>query len=275
LKNGLIIAVLFLLLNIDVAALLYYANFSKATPSQQHDEKVAFALDVPVEVFEEAEKKVIIDVDIVVEDTEPPEPAIEPTLEKEEEPVTQLAALAEDKIAEIDVPAIRRDVMLSDISNFRQDERGWAYDPLGQTQQTMREFGCTVTSVANAITNYDRDYITPKILNKNLVQVGGFTDRGWLVWSQIERATDGKYSARVFGGGDPESNIDSCLAANEYPVVKIMLRGEVQHWVLVVGRKNGEYMVRDPLEGDRADHPIPLSSRANRVHSVRCIRRNF
>ena len=268
-KNGLIIAVLFLLLNIDVGALLYYAHVSGEKPAAETLEKTAFALDVPIDVSDVVEEKVVIDVDIVVDDTDQNEVDVEQAVEPE--PITELAELPESTIPEIEVPAVRHDVMLSDISNFRQDERGWAYDPLGHTQQTLREFGCTVTSVANAITNYDRDYITPRMLNQNLMKVGGYTDRGWLVWSQISHATDGKYAARVFSGGNKEQQIDSCLASNEYPVVKIMLRGEVQHWVLVVGRKNGEYLVRDPLEGDRDEHPIPLSSRANKVHSVRCI----
>lgn len=265
-KNGFIIAALFLLLNLDVGALLLYAKYpsvfetssAEATVSVPVTDPIAMVLPIPVSETTEN----VVNVDIIVADKQP--------IPEVEEPV-EMAEIAPDIIPEPEIPAIRHDIMLADRSNFRQDERGWAYEPLGHTRQTMREYGCTVTSVANAITNYDRDYMTPKILNNNLIKARGYTDRGWLKWSAISQATNGKYAARVFSGGNPEAQIDGCLANNEYPVVKIMLRGEVQHWVLVVGRKNGEYMVRDPLEGDRAEHPIPLSSRAKRVHSVRCI----
>ncbi|NNC35990.1 MAG: hypothetical protein EX271_04050 [Acidimicrobiales bacterium] len=276
-KNSFILLALFIALNVDVAAVWLYSKYPhifEADTVQQIEPEITEISEEPISPTE-----TIIEVDIIVE-----EPVVDGVLENvmENEPVNiddpdtdmveekEAAPQAEERLLPKRIPA---NYMLTDKSNFRQDERGWAYDPLGHTNQTMREFGCTVTSVANAITNYDQDFVTPRILNQNLIKARGFTDRGWLKWSAISTATDGKYSARVFNSAS-HANIDSCMANNEYPVVKIFLRGEVQHWVLIVGKRNGEYLIRDPLEGDRADHPIPLSSRAKGVHSLRCIKKN-
>ena len=281
-KNSFVLLVLFVLLNIDVGALLLYGKFAASAEDKPEQIVAVDAIPETLEVREEPveteepvqEAANIVDVDIIVAEPEP-DPAGEADTETDTSPSD------EEPGGDVDEPEtpgllpkkIPANFMLADLSNFRQDERGWAYDPLGHTNQTMREFGCTVTSVANAITNYDKDFVTPRILNQNLIKARGFTDRGWLKWSAISTATDGKYSARVFGSAS-HANVDSCLANNEYPVVKIFLRGEVQHWVLIVGKRNGEYMIRDPLEGDRADHPIPLSDRAKGIHSLRCIRKN-
>lgn len=292
LKNSFILLALFVALNVDVGAVWLYSKyphvFQKSAAGNKAVENVESIVEAEPDIREAGiepikEPSNIIDVDIIVDepgsaDASNDETEDEPTIV--EEPGGDVTEGAEDAT---DVPGdeeetmlpkrVPADYMLADLSNFRQDERGWAYDPLGHTNQTLREFGCTVTSVANAITNYDQDFITPRILNQNLIKARGFTDRGWLKWSAISAATDGKYSARVFGSPS-HANIDSCMANNEYPVVKIFLRGEVQHWVLIVGKRNGEYLIRDPLEGDRDEKPILLSSRAKGVHSLRCIKKN-
>lgn len=252
-KNGFILFVLFIALNIDVLFLVVYA-----TKSENLNTEIVPASAVTVE-----------DLDPLIDEVEPePEP-----LETEPQALDLEVPDIADPLSESGEQTPRPDLMLTDIANFRQDERGWAYELLGGTGETMREYGCTVTSVANAMTNFSGEYVTPKVLNQNLIKVGAYTDRGWLIWSKISDATDGKYSATIYNTGDT-ANVDACLADNQYPVVKILLRGTVQHWVLVVGRKDGEYLIRDPLEGDRAERPIPLSRRADRIHSVRCIKEN-
>jgi hypothetical protein len=256
------------LVNVDVGAMLLYGKYPslfEKNPEQiveiQQETEALAKTEQPVQLVDN-----VINVDIIVEEPVPAE-----LTDDELVVLDELRGEIEEPTPEARfAPA---NYMLADKSNFRQDERGWAYDPLGHTNQTMREFGCTVTSVANAITNYDKDFVTPRILNNNLIKASGYTDRGWLKWSAISAATEGKYSARIFTSPS-NANIDFCLLNNEYPVVKIFLRGTVQHWVLIVGKSNGEYLIRDPLEGDRAEKPILLSERADKVHSLRCIRRN-
>jgi len=160
------------------------------------------------------------------------------------------------------------DIMLTDNAVFRQDDKRWAKDKIGATQDTIYDYGCTLTSAANAITNLTGREMTPAAFNKKMSRVGGFTDRGWLVWSKIEDITDGKVVARMYNNPS-HKRINSCLAKGEYPLVKIFLGGTLQHWVMVVGRNGEDYLVRDPLVTS-AD-PTLLSSRGDEIHSVRCI----
>ena len=276
-KNSFLLLILFMMLNADIGALLLYGKFRAEidrTPGIVAELNAEPETGSPIDDragTDTTDPENVIDVTIIVEEPEPDSsdrPVDDPLLEEE------LIEGSEGESAPAPiVPSAPANYMLADLANFRQDERGWAYDPLGHTNQTMREFGCTVTSVANAITNYDRDFVTPRILNNNLIKARGYTDRGWLKWSAITAATEGRYSARIFNSPS-NANIDSCLLNNEYPIVKILLRGTVQHWVLIVGKSNGEYLIRDPLEGDRAEKPMLLSKRAKGVHSLRCIMRN-
>jgi hypothetical protein len=61
------------------------------------------------------------------------------------------------------------------------------------------------------------------------------------------------------------------MADSGYPVVKIKLGGVIQHWVLLVGCRDGEYIMRDPLVGAPVDPAIPVSVRGKTIYSLRCL----
>jgi hypothetical protein len=108
------------------------------------------------------------------------------------------------------------------------------------------------------------------VLNARLGEVGGYTGRGWLIWSKVAQATGGAVRVDVFP--DPtHSGIDACFSDGAYPVVKIRLGRVVPHWVMLVGRKDGEYLMRDPLRGTPADAPVPVSGRSMKIHALRCV----
>ncbi len=162
------------------------------------------------------------------------------------------------------------DMTLPDAVAFRQDTAEWADDTMGQTSDTLGDYGCTVTSVANAISNLAGAPISPKQLNEKLGQVGGYTSRGWLIWSKVTEATDG--AVRITVHEEPtHEGIDACMADGDYPIVKIKLGGVIPHWVLLVGRKDGEYIMRDPLVGAPDDPAIPVSVRGKTIYSFRCL----
>lgn len=162
------------------------------------------------------------------------------------------------------------DIILPDIATYRQDFGDWSSDTLGATSDTMAGYGCTVTSVANAITNVTGSQMSPKKLNDTLSRIDGYTSRGWLIWSKVAEATDGAVQITVHGTPTHEK-IDQCMASGSYPIVKIKLGGVVPHWVMLVGRRDGEYLMRDPLQGGPADQPIEVSRRAQKIHSLRCL----
>lgn len=160
--------------------------------------------------------------------------------------------------------------MLPDNYVFRQDDPVWAGNRIGDTEDRMAGYGCTISSVAMAASNLTGAEITPGELQSRLWDHTGFTDRGWLIWSALPKATGDKVQAKIYRKPD-HSHIHACLADGHYPLIKIYLGGTIVHWVLIVGTTEDDYLVRDPLYGGPDDPPTALSTRADKIHALRCI----
>jgi hypothetical protein len=150
---------------------------------------------------------------------------------------------------------------------FLQRDARWAKDSIGGSGEPMSAVGCTVCAVAMAASQLGYD-VTPKELNANLVQSGGYTRRGWLVWSAVSNATHGKVHVRV-PSGLTHAEIDQSLQSGSIPVVKFYLPGHIPHWVPIVGKAGTEYLVKDPL--DEKKQIRALSEKTTAVVSVRYV----
>lgn len=93
--------------------------------------------------------------------------------------------------------------MLPDNYVFRQDDARWGGETIGETEDSLTAYGCTIASVAMAASNLTQSEITPMELETRLTQAGGFTDRGWLIWDKVSEATDGKVAARYYDAPQP------------------------------------------------------------------------
>jgi len=152
--------------------------------------------------------------------------------------------------------------------HFLQIDPEWAGAEMGSSGGTLAEYGCTLTSVAMAAANLGVD-TDPGSLNAALNAVDGYTERGWLRWAAIEQVTGGALRVTVYG--DPsDQQIDECLQDGDYPVVKFLLDDRVQHWALVIGKTEQDWVVRDPLDDTRTLRP--LGDLTSGYESVRCIR---
>lgn len=159
-------------------------------------------------------------------------------------------------------------ISVPDAFHFLQKDPRWADAEMGSSGGSIADYGCTLTSVSMAAANLGID-TDPGELNAKLSAAGGYTERGWLRWNTLEEVTDGALSITVFA--DPDgTQIDRCLTDGHYPVVKFMLDDRVQHWALVIGKIEGDWAVRDPLDETRTVRP--LSDLTSRFESVRCIR---
>jgi len=159
--------------------------------------------------------------------------------------------------------------LLKDDYNYQQRDARWGSQQLGEQNRagTLASHGCTVSAIANALSNLDYP-ITPGELNQQMSARGGFNKRGWLVWGALEQVTQGRAHAVVFT--QPRlADVDHCLEKGQYPIVKYLIGGVVQHWVTIVGKQGRRYLIRDPLI-DQPD-PITLHSRTPIMLSVRCI----
>jgi len=167
-------------------------------------------------------------------------------------------------------PAPVATFMLGDNYFYRQDDDRWGSETIGDTDDTLYAYGCTIASVALAASNLTGAEITPWELEQNLSKVDGFTDRGWLIWGKVQAATDGQVRA-VYYDTPNHSDIDGCMETGGYPIVKIKLMGAIVHWVAIVGRTKDQYLIRDPLYGSREDGPVELSQRGKDIYSLRCV----
>jgi hypothetical protein len=161
-------------------------------------------------------------------------------------------------------------VQLADNVHFLQNDPHWASARMGNPKgDTLGRAGCTIASVAMALSNLGQPF-DPGQLNTALTANNGYTKRSWLIWGAISRVTKG--AARVEVHREPsQERLDKCLKRGDYPIVKFRIRDVIPHWVVVVGKRQGTYYVRDPLIKKPA--PIPLTQRTQVIYSVRCIRK--
>ena len=61
-------------------------------------------------------------------------------------------------------------------------------------------------------------------------------------------------------------NIEKYLLEKKPVLVKVFIRRVIPHWVLIVGEKDSEYLMLDPLTQGK---PVKLSSYGAYVYSIR------
>ena len=164
-------------------------------------------------------------------------------------------------------PTQARGMFLPDNAQFLQTDARWAMQTLGGSQDRLKTDGCLVTAAAMALVNlgFQTD---PGDLAYRLKAYGGFNNRGWLIWSGLEKATAGKAKTVFYDSKDDES-VRACLRAGYYPLVRFHLSARKTHWAMVVGEAEDGFYVRDPMVGSQT--PIPLSTRTSNIEAVRCI----
>ena len=129
-------------------------------------------------------------------------------------------------------------------SFYSQQDPKWALDRLGNSNETIGKVGCLISSVCMNLSYYKQD-ITPKELNQKLQKIDGYTNRGWLIWSKLEDITDKKLSIEF-----PKlshKSIDNYLLEQKPVLAKVYIAKVIPHWVLIVGKREHEYLMLDPL----------------------------
>ncbi|MBX7223569.1 MAG: C39 family peptidase [Blastocatellia bacterium] len=156
---------------------------------------------------------------------------------------------------------------LTGIPYFLQNDPQWGNQALGGSNESMAAAGCTVTCTAMALHTAGIS-LDPLQLCTALKQRNGFTQQGYLVWDTIGSLTNGK--VRVEFPPLTHEAIETELAAKRPLIAKIMLAEKIPHWVLIVGKQGGEYLIMDPLNSDKT--LLRLSTRTSRIYAVRVLR---
>jgi len=151
------------------------------------------------------------------------------------------------------------------VQYYLQNDPDWSGDTIGHSQSSLGGTGCLIACVASGVTDLGVP-VTPKELNQQLTVVDGFEVDN-LIWYKINEAfPEVNYTYdRVFSAATLEKD----LRAGRLPIINVKYHGNgVTHWVMVVGAKDGEFLVYDPANGDKK--PIPLSVHG-RVYAYRVL----
>lgn len=152
-----------------------------------------------------------------------------------------------------------------EVTVYRQDDVAWADDLLGTSSYTMKSSGCLVSCIASAVSMETGTAITPGSLNAFFTENGVYDSEGNIQWAAVD-ALEG-FTAEVYQEV-LQSDLDACLAAGQYPIVRVRMHGLGSfHYVLVVGARDGAYLCMDPLES----RLTKLSHYLGRIYAVRVV----
>jgi hypothetical protein len=129
--------------------------------------------------------------------------------------------------------------------HYRQRDTRWANDTIGGFGESMARVGCTVCSLAMALDYYGVKK-TPKELNDFLKANDGYNSRGWLRWNSVDKISGGSVTMDYMGHPS-HAVIDRALKNSQPVLAKVYIKGVIPHWLLIVGKDEHEYIMRDPL----------------------------
>jgi len=153
------------------------------------------------------------------------------------------------------------------VAFFLQNDPAWSDDFLGSTGYTMGGSGCLVTCIAASLSAQGID-TDPGRLNRAFTQEGVYNCQGEIVWNHIEDAIP---NVRVSAPAKVDViALEQAVAQGRFPIVKVRYKGVgYQHWVILIGARNGHYLCMDPLNGDK--QPLPLSAHGGVIYRSRIV----
>lgn len=144
---------------------------------------------------------------------------------------------------------------------FNQLDSRWIDDKLGFSDtSTLGDYGCGVTVLAMVYKYYGFD-ITPPRMNDSLKNTRAFVD-DLLDWRNTVLPSGGRLQLAndpyPLGRDHVDWNfIDRQLASGNPVIVYLDRGGDLSHYVLLTDKRQGDYLMHDPLEGPNlrfADH---------------------
>lgn len=147
----------------------------------------------------------------------------------------------------------RMDDIMLDIQPLSQLDPRWKDAKLGISATTIGGYGCLITSVSMMLKHFGFD-IDPLRLNNLLVNNGGYYNGNLFVWGSLEKIFNGvsfgiRYQSSV------NDKIDEQLRAGKPVIINVDYVPSTavidEHWVLVVGKVGGNYVINDPRDGQR------------------------
>jgi hypothetical protein len=159
--------------------------------------------------------------------------------------------------------------LLIDAPLYKQHDAAWGDERIGGSGQKIRSAGCTLCSMAMLLSHYGVE-VHPGELNSFLKNSGGYTSTGLLVWDKCVEFAAGRIRLQ-YEGPPRQEIIERNLARGNPVIVKVLMHGRVQHWVLVVGTDGADYLINDPAGSSRA--PGRLGTYGSYIYALRVFAR--
>lgn len=165
--------------------------------------------------------------------------------------------------------APQADILLP-IEPLSQVDPRWKDIQLGTSSSTIGGYGCLITCVSMMLDYYGYN-TNPALLNEELKVHAGYANGNLLVWGSIpsiykEVTYDGKWE------GSRNDIIDKLLADNRPAIIHVDYNPATapieQHWVLVVGKRDGKYIINDPKDGAQVVFNDRYGDPATKIYNV-------
>ena len=153
-----------------------------------------------------------------------------------------------------------------DVPQFFQGDPRWAAEPLGPTPATLGAEGCAVTSAAMVLSSYGAD-VDPGRLNTFANTHEGYTPEGWLYW-EAAAAYPPALARKAYEDKPSYALIDRNLLAGNPVIVRIRFPGGGTHFVVIVGKRGFDYLIRDPA-GRGGGRVYPLKETGRPIEALR------
>ncbi|MGC1481495.1 MAG: C39 family peptidase [Chthoniobacterales bacterium] len=142
-----------------------------------------------------------------------------------------------------------------DVPQFFQNDHRWGRDPLGPTDSTLGAEGCAVASASMVLASYGAD-LDPGRLNAFVQSVDGYTPQGWLYWEAAAAYPPG-LAEHLYEDDPSFALIDRNLLDGNPVIVRVRYPSGVTHFVVIVGKRGFDYLIRDPGGGgSRGVYPL-------------------
>lgn len=163
--------------------------------------------------------------------------------------------------------------LVIEVPQYFQGDPKWKGDHLGETLGTLGAEGCAISSASMALGFYGMD-VDPKRLNRFLIDHNGYEGKAWLKWESAA-----EYSPRVvekaYENLPSYALIDWNLLHGNPVIVRIRRADGITHFVVIVGKRNFDYLIRDPagFGSPRAGNIYPISDLGVPIEALRYYRR--
>lgn len=143
--------------------------------------------------------------------------------------------------------------VLLDITPLSQKDPRWGSLKLGTSPSTISAYGCLITCVSMMLRYFGFD-TDPAQLNENLKRNGGYHKQNLFVWGSLTPLYPGvkhlyRYEPVLFDKIDEQLKLSRpvIVEVDGSPASSVI----DEHWILIVGKDGGDYIINDPIDGRR------------------------